>query len=190
MERVLASADDAVARATATLDKGEPVLLPGDQRYLLGVDALDDEAVEQLFRALARGADDAPTVLVSGYEDLHHVAYASALARQLVDAHWPGPTTLALRARPWLPDVVGGAGEAVRVSAPRSEFANRLARHFGPIATVAAGEATDAEAAHAFVGASARLLVDGGVLPGGRAHVLDARGAEAKVIRDGTSAAR
>ena len=177
MERILASADDAIARATAALDGGAIVIVPGDTRYLAVVDALDDEAVERLFDALHRPADRPPLALVSGYADLHHVAYGGARARELADAHWPGPTVLQLRARPWLPDLVTGGGESVRAMAPRDAFTNGLVRHFGPLAGAGArrlGEedSLDATTAAARVGSLAALVVDGGPRAGGAEPTL------------------
>jgi tRNA threonylcarbamoyl adenosine modification protein (Sua5/YciO/YrdC/YwlC family) len=188
VELIAVGEEGALDRATAALDGGELIIVPGDERYLLVGDALDDDAVERVMRALGRGADDPPVVLVGGYEDLHHVAYASALAGGLSAREWPGPTVLVLKARPWLPDAMTGATDAVRVSAPRAALARELARRFGPIAAAAIGDAKAAAAARAQVGSHAALVVDGGALPGGRSLVVDARGSEAKVIREGTSA--
>lgn len=172
MEVLDASADDAIARATAALDAGALVILPGDLAYVIAADALDDEAVERLFLATARGADRAPTVFIGGYADLHHVAYGGADARELADARWPGPATLVLKARPWLPDAVTAGSDRVRVCAPRG-FAGELARHFGPLAVVGARGSVDARAAAEAVGsADVRLAFDAGALPGGEPDVL------------------
>lgn len=171
MEIVPITAPDAIARATAALDAGALVILPGDLAYVVAADALDDDAVERLFLATTRGADRAPTVFIGGYPDLHHVAYGGAAARALADAHWPGPTTLVLKARPWLPDAVTAGSDRVRVSAP-SGFAGELARHFGPLAVVGARGALDAREAAAAAGAEARLAFDAGARPGGEPSVL------------------
>lgn len=188
MGTIAADDGDALAQASAALDAGELVVVPGDERYLLVADALDDGAVERLMLALGRGADDAPIVLVSGYEDLHHVAYGGAPARALAERHWPGACVLLLKARPWLPDALTAGGDAARVSAPRAAFTSALVRRFGPLAAATLGESRDADAAREAAGSHARFVADGGALPGGLALVVDAREGEAKVIREGTSA--
>lgn len=190
---VQASDHDALARATAALDGGELLLVPGDLRYLVVADALHDDAVERLFLATRRPADRPLTVLVGGYEDIQHVAYGTPLARQLAETHWPGPTALVLKARPWIPDAITAGGETVAVASPRDAFTQKLARHFGPLACASARHegSPDARTAQDAQRAihDARLVVDAGARQGGRGSVLDATGPEAKLIRAGSAPA-
>lgn len=180
MDLVDAADPDAVARAAAVLDQGQLVVLPGDLRYMLAADALDDDAVARLFVAQGRGADRPLTVCVAGHEDLHHVAYGATAAMQLVARHWPGPVALLFKARPWLPDALTAGGDTVGVNVPRDPFARELARHFGPFVVAGArrqggADALDAASARRALGAEAQLYVDGGARPGGRLQVVDAR---------------
>jgi L-threonylcarbamoyladenylate synthase len=162
--RVLSSSDeDAVAAATAALDAGELIVIPGDLEYYVAADALDDTAVERVFEVTGRGADQPLLVLLGGYEDLHHVAYGSGVARALAEEHWPGPTALAVKARPWIPDALTAGQEEVAVLVPRQPFARALARRFGPIALAPAAGAR-----------AVALEVDAGALPGGEAKVIRA----------------
>lgn len=194
METLHSTDDEAVARCTSLLDDGELVVVPTDLRYALAADALNEDALARAYATKRRGADRPMTVCVSGFEDLHHVAYATPLARALADRFWPGPLTLVLKSRPWLPDALTAGGDTVAVRAPASDFARRLARHFGPYTLSGAHreggapvlEATQARAA---LGGEARLLVDAGTLPGGASTVVDARESAAKVLRVGAVAA-
>jgi L-threonylcarbamoyladenylate synthase len=165
MEILAADHPDAIARAMAAPDAGELVIVPGDLAYLLVADALDDDAVERLFLAAERGADRPLTILLGGYEDLHHVAYGSSVARGIAEERWPGPVTLVLKARPWIPDAVTASQTDVRVSVPAREVTRALARQFGPLAGCAAPAR-----------ASAALRVDAGALPGGEAKIIPALG--------------
>lgn len=171
--------DDARAldEATAALDAGELVIIPSDLRYFVAGDALDDDAVERIFAATQRGADRPLTVIVSGYSDIHHVAFAGSAVREATDKHWPGPTVLSLRPRPWLPDAVTAGHETLRVNAPANAFASALARRFGPLAVASARlqgqpDSLDAATAMARLGEAVRLCVDGGALPGGEAPLV------------------
>lgn len=159
------SADDpqAIPEAMAALDAGELVIVPGDLAQLLVADALDDDAVERLFLAAHRGADRPLTVLIGGHEDLRHVAYGGSAARELSEKHWPGPTILVLRPRPWIPEAVTSAQPEVRVSVPAQPFTRSLARQFGPLAACQTGAAQ-----------GVTLRVDAGTLPGGEAKVIRA----------------
>lgn len=194
METILPTDDEAVLRATSVLDAGELVVLPADTRYALAADALDEDAVARAYLAKQRGADRATTVCVAGFEDLHHVAYATPLARTLADRFWPGPLTLVLKARPWLPDALTAGGDTIAVRAPAQEFARSLARHFGPytipgVHREGSQPTVDVASARSALGAAARLYVDGGRLAGGAITMVDAREREAKVLRVGTLAA-
>jgi len=177
VEIVPHDAPDLVARATALLDAGELAILPLDGAYALCADALQDEAAERVFSALERSADAPLPVLVAGYEDLHHVAFPTPTSRALADAFWPGPLTMLLRARPWLPDAVTAAQETVPVRAPRVEITRRLAAHFGPLLAV---DLPSPDAVR-----EARLRVDAGPRSGREDTWVDATGAEAKVLREG-----
>lgn len=185
MSLLSSTQDDAVAAATSALDAGDLIVVPGDATYLLAGDALDDDAVERIFLATARGADRPLTILLSDHQDLHHVAYGGGKAREVADARWPGPTAFVLKARPWLPEAVTAGGETVAVSVPAAPFTRALAKLFGPIAVASLG-ATDAQRAQVAAGAHARLVVDAGALPGGETAVIDVTTDEAKVIRAGT----
>ena len=177
--RILPAHDkEATVAATAALDAGELVIVPCDLRYFVVADALDDEAVDRLFVATQRGADRPLTVIVSGYEDLHHVAYGGAGARELAEKHWPGPTVISVKPRPWIPDTVTAGHAALRTMAPRSEVTRTLARGFGPLAAAGARvqgqlDSLDATSAAARLGGSIAVTLDGGTLPGGEeAYVL------------------
>lgn len=178
VETVAPGADDAIARATSLLDEGELALVPLDGGYALAADALRDDAVLRLYDALERSADQALPVALGGFEDIQHVAFATPLARRLADAFWPGPLTMLLHARPWVPDEVTAGRDAVMVRAPGASFTRALARHFGPLA-VAELDAADARRFRA------RLVVDAGALAPVPDTLVDATGAEAKVLREG-----
>ena len=185
-----AGEEETLLEATRLLDEGERVVVPTDTAYALCADALDDDAVASIFTAKGRGADRPLPVGVGGIEDVGHVAYVTPLARVLAERHWPGPLTLVLRARPWLPDALTAGGETVAVRAPALDFPRTLARHFGPLVLTSARREGAPEAltladARAGLGAEVRLYVDGGTLPGGRPTVVDATGAEAKVLSGG-----
>lgn len=190
METVAASDPDAVRRASSALDAGALAVVPTDTQYALSADALDEDAVLRVFAAKRRGADMALPVCIAGIEDLHHVAYATPLARVLAERFWPGGLTLVLKARPWLPDALTGGSGTVAVRVPAAEFALALARAFGPYTVTSAnrhGEpaALDVATARAALGDDVAVYVDGGRLPGVPSTMVDATGEDAKVLRAG-----
>lgn len=189
--RLVSSGDTgADAEATSLLDEGALVVVPTGTSYALVADALNEDAVARVFDVQRRSPDEPLTVFIGGFEDLHHVAYQTPLARDLADRHWPGALALVLRARPWLPDALTAGLPTVAVRVPADPFARALARHFGPYAAVparrgaGAAPTTVAEAREA-LGGDASLYVDGGAMSGDLATVADATGATPQVLREG-----
>lgn len=194
MERIRATDADAVARAMSVLDAGDLCVLPTDTQYALAADALNDAAVLRVFDVKRRGADQALPVCVGGLEDIGQVAHATPLARALAQRWWPGPVTLVLRAKPFLPDEVTAGLGTVAVRCPALDFSLQLARHFGPYVVTSANRhgqpaAASVDEALAQLGGDARLYVDAGALPGVPSTMVDATGTEAKVLREGAVAA-
>lgn len=75
------------------------VLYPTETVYGLGVDALDDTALEQLYKLKDRKEDKAVSWLVRDLADIEHYAELDPLSRKLVELFLPGPLTLVLRLR-------------------------------------------------------------------------------------------
>ncbi|HUR69025.1 MAG TPA: Sua5/YciO/YrdC/YwlC family protein [Candidatus Thermoplasmatota archaeon] len=182
MEILSVEHPDAIARAMSALDSGELVIVPGDLRYFVVADALDDSAIERLFDATQRPADRPLIALLSGYGDLHHVGYGGSGARELAQTHWPGPTVLSVKARPWMPEGVTAGHDELRIMAPAQPATNALARAFGPLAAGSARiqgqrDSLDAKSAAERLGASVALVLDAGALPGGEeAYVVGPEG--------------
>jgi L-threonylcarbamoyladenylate synthase len=179
-----------IAGAVAALRRGEVVAYPTETFYGLGVDALDRAALDRL-RALKGRGDKGISVLIEGEEMLARLCgEISPAARALMARHWPGALTLALPARPGLPDslVVEGC-VAVRWS-PNAVARALVAGFGGPVTTTSAnlaGEppATTAAAVRAALGAGCHVL-DGGATPGGAPSTLArVRGDQIEILRPG-----
>src|SRR5438874_532856 len=64
----------AIEEATAVLDEKRLAVVPTDTLYALAADALDEDAVQEVFRAKRRAADQALPVCVGSFEEaLQHV---------------------------------------------------------------------------------------------------------------------
>jgi L-threonylcarbamoyladenylate synthase len=183
---------DGVVAAAAALRRGEIVAFPTETYYGLAVDALDGEALARLFALKGRGDEKATALLVANLAMLAELcAEVPARARELAAAHWPGPLTLALPARPGLPAAIVSEGcVAARVSS--HPVAAALVAAFGrPLTATSANPAgappvrTAAEVAAHFPGAALHLL-DGGETPGGPPSTLvRLRGGKVEVLRPG-----
>src|SRR5690349_1618922 len=87
---------DAAVRA---LQSGDLVVLPTDTVYGIAADAFSPAAVARLLAAKGRGRDLPVPVLIGSWRTLDGlVDELGPLARTLVEAYWPGPLTIVVRA--------------------------------------------------------------------------------------------
>jgi L-threonylcarbamoyladenylate synthase len=181
---------DDVAAAIAALRRGEVVAYPTETFYGLGVDAFDAAALERV-RALKGRGEKAISVLIDGEEMLARLcAEVPPRARALIAKHWPGALTLALPARPGLPEALVADG-CIAVRQSPHPIARALVAGFGgPVTTTSAnrsGEppATTAAAVRAALGTGCHVL-DGGTTAGGAPSTLArVRGDAIEILRAG-----
>ncbi|WP_027107960.1 L-threonylcarbamoyladenylate synthase [Lacticigenium naphthae] len=83
--------------AADLLRNGEVVAFPTETVYGLGADATDEEAVNKVFEAKGRPADNPLIAHVSSVSQaLHYVKNTTPLILGLMEEFWPGPLTLVL----------------------------------------------------------------------------------------------
>lgn len=195
-ERLDAGSPADLARAASLLREGRLVAFPTETVYGLGADGLDPEAVQRIFTAKGRPADN-PVIL-----HVLDLAAAAPLwqasdpewerARRCADALWPGPLTLVLPAAPCVPPIVCANLDSVAVRAPAHPVARALlAAVQRPIAAPSAnlsGRPSPTTAAHVAATLDGRIdaIVDGGAAAVGvESTVLDLRGDAPTVLRPG-----
>src|SRR5258706_4860806 len=85
----------ALARAADVLRRGGVVVFPTETVYGVGANAFDVDAVERIFRAKGRPANN-PLIVHLGDEAglLRAVSDWPGIARSLARKFWPGPLTL------------------------------------------------------------------------------------------------
>lgn len=191
---IIPADDDAIVQATNLLEEGRLVVVPTDTLYGLAADALNEEAVLEVFRAKRRASDQALPICIGGAEDIQQVATPTSLARKIAAAYWPGPVTIVMKAKPWLPDALTANGDSIAVRAPAHPWALQLAKTFGPYTLTSANksgqpETSTAIAANAAMGGDVALVVDGGSLGGVASTIVDCTGDQARIIRVGAVAA-
>lgn len=120
-----------VLEAAAALRRGGLVVYPTETFYALGALATDPAAVERLARAKGRPDGKPLPLLAADRAAVEAVAVLEGPAALLAAAHWPGPLTLVLPARPGLPAAVTAGTGTVGVRVPGSALARALARAAG-----------------------------------------------------------
>ena len=112
---------DVIAEAARILREGGLVAFPTETVYGLGANALDENAVDRIYRAKNRPAASPLIVHVASVEHARQlVSEWPTHADALASAFWPGPLTLVLPKSEVIPDRHGGAdhGGLARPSHP------------------------------------------------------------------------
>lgn len=183
---------EGVAKAAEALRDGKLVVLPTDTLYGVGADAFNRDAVGALLAAKGRGRHMPPPVLVGDVRTLDGLAIdVPRYVRDLVEAFWPGPLTVILKAQPSLAWDLGDTNGTVALRMPDHELALELLREVGPMA-VSSANVSGWPAARTMVdaatqlGASVFVYLDGGAVGEGLAStILDCTTDSPTVLRDG-----
>ena len=133
----------ALDAAVELLRAGEIVALPTETVYGLAADALNPNAVAKIFEAKERPRFDPLIVHLPGSEWLERVAEIPAQDRQLVDEltakFWPGPFTIVLPKRDFVPDLVTAGLDTVALRVSAHRIFGEILRTFGnPLAAPSA----------------------------------------------------
>ncbi len=163
---------DGVRAARTAIAAGQCIVMPTDTVYGIAADAFSHAAVAGLLAAKGRDRGFPPPVLVADR------AMAGALAETvpaelapLLDAHWPGPLTVILRAQSSLTWDLGDTGGTVAIRVPNHPIAIGLLRETGPLAVSSANlhgmpAPTEASAAAEMLGERVAVVLDAGPVGG------------------------
>lgn len=169
--RSLADRDRGIAAAIEAVKNGELVVIPTDTVYGLGADAFTPYAVTALLDAKGRGRHMPPPVLVGSRHTLDGLVITlPQVARDLVEAFWPGALTIIVEHSPSLQWDLGDAGGTVAVRMPLHPVALEVLQETGPMAVSSANKtgqpaAVTAEEARDQLGYSVRAYLEAGVCP-------------------------
>ncbi|MEP7161986.1 MAG: L-threonylcarbamoyladenylate synthase [Dermatophilaceae bacterium] len=183
---------EGVAAAVTAIRSGRLVVLPTDTVYGVGADAFSADAVTRLLEAKGRGRQMPPAVLVAEPRTVEGLAIdVPAYALDLIDAFWPGPLTLILKAQPSLRWDLGDTNGTVGLRMPDDELARAVLAETGPMAVSSANTtgqrpATTITQAAAMLGPAVDVYLDAGPSHGGLAStIVDCTREEPTVLRVG-----
>src|SRR5262245_23238850 len=124
--RMLAADAAGIERAAALLRAGGLVAFPTETVYGLGAHALEPHAVDGIFQAKGRPADDPLIVHVLDFSRVASIALLNDRAVILAEAFLPGPLSLVLPRLAVVPDVVTSGLDTVAVRVPAHPIARAL----------------------------------------------------------------
>ncbi len=179
--------------AAKALANGELVAFPTETVYGLGANALDTQAVKNIFIAKGRPQDNPLIVHIADKEKIYElVRDVPESAHKILDNLTPGPITVVLNKSDIVPDVVTAGGKTVAIRIPESEIARELIRRAGvPVAAPSAntsGKPSPTKACHVAEDLEDKVIyiIDGGSCRVGlESTVVDLTVAPPQILRPG-----
>jgi len=109
-----------IDEAAALLEKNEIVAVPTETVYGLAANALNDDAVSKIFKAKGRPSDNPLIVHVGDVEKVKALIIGDIPpnALKLMDAFWPGPLSIILKAAPVVSKIVTAGLDTVALRMP------------------------------------------------------------------------
>ncbi|MBM0065839.1 L-threonylcarbamoyladenylate synthase [Alkalicoccobacillus gibsonii] len=179
--------------AANLIKDGHVVAFPTETVYGLGGNALDPQAVTDIFKAKGRPNDNPLIVHIANRDGLNElVTEIPLIAEKLMDAYWPGPLTLIFHANDKVPTNVTAGLSTVAIRMPSHPVARELLEKSGvPVAAPSAnlsGRPSPTTADHVWTDLEGRIagVVDGGATGVGvESTVLDISGEVPMILRPG-----
>ena len=185
-----------IARAAALLKEGKLVAIPTETVYGLAANGLSVDAVEGIFAAKRRPADNPLILHVASIEAAIPLWNATTkqleIAAALSAAFWPGPLSIVLKAASPVPEIVTAGLDSVAIRAPAGEAVQSVLQlcQF-PLAAPSAnlsGRPSPTLAGHVerTLGGRIAAILDGGQTTIGiESTVVDLRSQRPKLLRPG-----
>ena len=152
------------------LKSGGLVAFPTETVYGLGANALDTDAVKNIFKAKGRPSDNPLIVHIWDVSQLDElVLEISESAKLLIDKFWPGPLTLLFKKSEKVPLVTSGGLDTVAIRMPDNKIALKLLESVNiPIAAPSAntsGRPSPTNSEHVLEDLNGKIdiIIDGGV---------------------------
>ena len=138
--KLFSTAKSDIAEAGRILADGGLVAFPTETVYGLGANALNEQAVKNIYIAKGRPSDNPLIVHIAKKEDIVPlVQEVTPKAKALMDAFFPGPLTIILNKSNKINKTVSGGLDTVAIRMPENKVANALIAAAGvPIAAPSA----------------------------------------------------
>ncbi len=185
--------EDSFWEASRILKNGGLVAFPTETVYGLGANALDETASLKIYQAKGRPSDNPLIVHVSKVEDMEVLAReVPDLAYDLAKVFWPGPLTIILKKKDFVPSQTTGGLDTVAIRLPANQLARELIASSGvylaaPSANIS-GKPSPTTASHVIKDMSGKIdmIIDGGnATLGLESTIVDLSGPRPMILRPG-----
>ena len=186
------SFEEALQQSVKILNNGGLIVFPTDTVYGLASKFDQNEAIQRIYQVKGRDQTKALPVLISNLDQIELISKGlSENALKLARFFWPGALTVILEKREDL-QVPLSIDDSIGVRIPDDPFVRKLAEQVGPLVTTSANlsglpSTTNIDEVLKQIGDWVDLIIDGGECAGGiPSTVVDCRGEEIKILREGT----
>lgn len=121
--------EEEIEEAAKEIRNGNLVLFPTETVYGIGANALDEEAVKQIFIAKGRAQDNPLIVHVSNQQMVKEIVESiGTLEKKLMERFWPGPLTIIFKrkSKEVIPNIVTANLDTVGIRMPSNLIAQKL----------------------------------------------------------------
>lgn len=118
---------DKIEEAANYIKEGKLVLFPTETVYGIGANALDEKAVNKIFKAKGRASDNPLIVHICNLDMLKNlVKEIGEVENKLINNFWPGPLTIIFDRKECIPNNVTAGLETVGIRMPSNSVARKL----------------------------------------------------------------
>ncbi len=186
---------EVIREAVDVLSRGGVIVYPTDTVYGLGANALNTDAVEQVFKIKNRQSDKPLPIVARNLGWVRELAFVPPKLEKVLSEVWPGPTTVILPNQRIIPKVLIAGLHNVGIRIPDHQFIDRILAKFGyPLTSTSAniaGEEATGDINQIIGSFTDRiwkpdLVIDAGVLPKSKpSTVIDLSTLKPKILRAG-----
>lgn len=182
-----------IREAANIINRGGIVVFPTETVYGIGADALNDEAVDKIFKAKGRPQDNPLIVHIAEFNELYDlIKEVPVNAELLAEKFWPGPLTMILYKKDILSDKITAGLNTAAIRLPVNKIALALIKESKkPIAAPSAntsGRPSPTEASHVIEDLMGKvdMIIDGGsTYIGLESTVVDMTSSVPMILRPG-----
>lgn len=174
-----------------TLAAGGAVVLPTETVYGLFAQALNEEAVQQVYELKRRPRDKALNLNVASLEEIYSFSKNQpSYLEQLYQAFLPGPLTIILQANDQVPIWINSGMKTIGFRVPKHSITLDLIRKYGPLIGPSAnlsGKASGTSFQQIMMDFQEEVsgVEDDDSLTGQDSTILDLSGEKALILRQG-----
>lgn len=179
--------------AAEIIQNGGLCAVPTETVYGLAGNGLNEDAVRQIYEVKGRPAIKPLSLMVPGSEAMdEYCEDVPQEAKLLARRFWPGPLTIVLKAKKFIPQIVLAGGNTVGLRCPRHEMTLRLLEFAGcPFAAPSANPSGEESPKNAgkvleYFDGKIDAVIDGGACGIGKeSTIIDMSAAPYRILRRG-----